>query len=362
MKIGIVTVHDSNNYGSFLQAFALQEVLHEFGHEVFFVRTRDKKFVKKTFIPRLFRKKNIRHPIRFFHNWKTGVCKWKAFTKDQTLFKEIDRMELEAMDLVILGSDEIWNIQVKSFQNGLFFGEGVHNAIAYAVSVGRAEYQDFKNNPFYAEAMKTIGHIMVRDSRTKDIVEKVCGFTPKVVCDPTFLIDKELFTRNKHAEDHFRDGRFLLIYSYSLGKDMEEKIKKLAESKKLKIVSACFYYNWADHNMMVGPLEFCSLMQKADFVFTTTFHGTVFSILNEKQFVCIPASIKTNDLLEKLGLEERIIEENASIERIAGKMESELTDYASVNGKIKQIRAESLELLKESIENTVKANERKNNM
>ena len=79
MKIGIVTVHDSNNYGSFLQAYALQCVLQQMGHEVYFAVTRDKKFVKKIFVPALLQKKLFRHPFSLLRSRKNGRIKRKKY-------------------------------------------------------------------------------------------------------------------------------------------------------------------------------------------------------------------------------------------------------------------------------------------
>ena len=40
MRIGILTVPFNNNYGGFLQAFALKKLLTDMGHEVIFINRR----------------------------------------------------------------------------------------------------------------------------------------------------------------------------------------------------------------------------------------------------------------------------------------------------------------------------------
>lgn len=352
MKIGIVTVHDSNNYGSFLQAYALQRVFQDMGHEVYFAVTRRKEFVKGTYIPAISVKKLIGHPIQTLKNRQSGILKWKAFLEDQKVFSEISGEELDQMDLVVLGSDEIWNVQVRSFQNPIFYGRGQRKAVAYGVSVGRAAYEDITKYPELVQDIRQIRSIMVRDSRTQRIVEKICGFMPETVCDPTFLVPRTIFKSTEKRSGNI-SGSYLLIYSYTISRELRDKIQEFARANGLKTVSACFYYRWADYNIMCGPLEFCRIIEEADYVITTTFHGTIFSVLNEKQFVSLPASIKTNDLLVRLGMEERLIESSTDLSTIQELLQKRMIDYGKVNCRISEMREKSLALLKKSMESTV---------
>lgn len=349
MKIGIVTVHDSNNYGSFLQAYALQKILEEYGHEVYFARTRSKVYLKSIFIPPLAQKHFLKHPFQMIRERRLGKEKWRFFLEDQKIFKEIDANDLEKMDVVILGSDEIWNIQVPVFQRDIFYGAGLEHVIAYAVSVGRAKKEEMLQYPNIVQNIKNISKMMVRDLQTQDIVENIAGFVPPIVCDPTFLVDKSIYWNLSKGEVGLPD-RYILIYSYGIDTELKLRIERFANENKLKIVSACFYYEWADYNFVCGPLEFCEIMEKARYVITTTFHGTIFSILNEKQFISFPASIKTNDLLERLGLEDRIKDNAVSDQMISECLIQDRIDYTKVNENIKDFREKSLKLLLKSIE------------
>lgn len=349
MKIGIVTVHDSNNYGSFLQAYALKIVLEGYGHEVYFSRTRDKKLLKSIFVPKILQKKLLKHPIQVISDRKIGKEKRRAFLKDQEVFNEIDAEDLKKMDVVILGSDEIWNTQVPAFQTGIFYGAGLEKLIAYAVSVGRAEKEDIFLYEEIVRNIRRIPDIMVRDMQTQKIVEDITGERFEIVCDPTFLVDPSVFK----AESRKRavcDSAYLLIYSYSIGEELKLKVKKFAEENNLKIVSACFKYQWADYNVMCGPLEFCEIIAKASYVITMTFHGTIFSVLNEKQFISFPASIKTDDLLLRLGLQDRIMNFEVSDQEMSKCLKQNRIDYAKVNKVIADFRDASLMLLQNSIQ------------
>lgn len=349
MKVGIVTVHDSNNYGSFLQAYALKIVLEGYGHEVYFSRTRDKKLLKSIFVPKILQKKLLKHPIQVISDRKIGKEKRKAFLKDQEVFNEIDAEELKKMDVVILGSDEIWNTQVPTFRTGIFYGAGLENLIAYAVSVGRAEKKDIFLNEEIVRNIRRIPDIMVRDLRTKKIVEDITGEISEIVCDPTFLVDTSVFKSESKNRDVCASA-YLLIYSYSIDEKLKLKIQKFAKDNNLKIVSACFKYQWADYNVMCGPLEFCEIIAKASYVITTTFHGTIFSVLNEKQFISFPASIKTVDLLIRLGLQDRIMNCEISDQEMSNCLKQNRINYDKVNKVIADFRNASLRLLENSIQ------------
>ena len=49
MNIGIITVYNSSNCGSYLQAFGMKTFLEHHGHHVSFVETRDENYVKNLF-------------------------------------------------------------------------------------------------------------------------------------------------------------------------------------------------------------------------------------------------------------------------------------------------------------------------
>lgn len=349
MKIGIVTVHDSNNYGSFLQAYALQRILNDYGHDVYFARTRDKKLLKSIFIPKILKKQLLKHPIRVVREHFIGIKKQKAFLEDQKIFKEIDVEDLPNMDLVILGSDEIWNTKVSSFQREHFYGKGLDNVMTYAVSVGNATLEDVWHYENIVNCIKKISCILVRDFQTQKIIEMITGNKPSIVCDPTFLVKPVVFHKSKKT-CYMSKEKYLLIYSYGIGKELKNIIRKFAHENNFKIVSACFYYSWADENVMCGPLDFCDLMERASFVITTTFHGTIFSVLNQKQFVSFPASIKTTDLLNRLGISDRLMNKENSYEQISEALKKDI-DYDEVNSKISEFREKSLPLLLNNLKN-----------
>lgn len=346
MKIGIVTVQDSNNFGSFLQAYALQHVLQKLGHEVIFIRSRSKKYIKRIFYRVRPSKRECLHLFRFAkENWN-GWKKYRRFQSEQTVFRVLEHYKDEKLDLVILGSDEIWNVRTEVFRKPIFYGVGMKPVMAYAVSIGNAAIDDMWCIP--QEYFKQISPILVRDVHTADFL-KVLQTEAKVVCDPTLLVEKSIFYR-PYQSKLFDGIPFILVYSYGLSEQIVKSICMFAKRNNLRILSACFSFPWCDGVFECTALDFCAVLEKADFVFTSTFHGTIFSILNRKPFVSLPQSRKTRDLLETLKLSDRLVDEGkCDFLDLEKKLIYMNVDYTEIEKDINKIRLDSLTLLKEGL-------------
>ena len=346
MKIGIVTVQDSNNFGSFLQAYALQFTLHQFGHEVVFIRSRSKKYIKDLFFRTRPIKREYLHLFKFAkENWN-GWKKFQRFQKEQKCFRVLDSYKDEKLDLVILGSDEIWNVQTEVFRNPIFYGVGMKPVMAYAVSIGNATIDDMQCIPY--ENFKHISPILVRDAHTSDFL-KTIQIETSVVCDPTFLVDKSIFYR-PYQNKLFNGIPFILVYSYGLNNQTVRGIREFAKRNNLRILSACFPFSWCDGILDCAALDFCAVLEQAQFVFTSTFHGTIFSILNHKKFVSLPQSRKTSDLLEVLKLTDRLVgDKECDSDVLHEKLVEHIIDYTYADQNIEKMRNNSLNLLKSAL-------------
>ena len=345
MKIGIVTVQDSNNFGSFLQAYALQHVLQEMGHDVVFIRTRSKQYLRRIFFHMIPSGREWFHPAGFLKSNYAGWKKYCCFQKELRVFRVIESYNAEHLDMVILGSDEIWNARTPVFRNPIFYGAGMKPVMAYAVSIGNAEIQDMSCIDY--AYFHRIDPILARDAHTVDFLHTLQIDAP-IVCDPTLLADKAIFKREFHHP--LLDGKpFLLVYTYGLAPEIVKNIRAFADAHHLRVLSACFSFPWCDGHLECTALDFCSVLEKAEYVFTSTFHGTIFSILNHKQFVSLPQSRKTSDLLNSLQLSSRMIAEQ---ECCATALEEKLCmeiNYSQVDEKLSCLRKQSLDLLRNGI-------------
>lgn len=319
MRIGIVTVQDSNNFGSFLQAYALQHVLKELSHEPYFIRTRSKKYIQNIFYKNKPSRYDLLHLPKFILDNYNGQKKYQLFQKEQECFKVIDEYSNDNFDLIILGSDEIWNVETLVFRNSIFYGKDMDPVMAYAVSIGNSTNDEMKCIP--TDYFYRIHPILARDRHTSEFLKSISIDAP-VVCDPTLLVDKSIFYR-PYNHPLLNNQSFLLIYTYGLDEEIIDYLKKFAYENNLFIYSTCFKFEWCDGYFDCAALDFSEILRQASYVFTSTFHGTIFSILNHKQFISLPQSRKTSDLLQELKISNRLINKDNYAE-ISQKLKNEI--------------------------------------
>ena len=346
MKIGIMTVHDASNFGAFLQANSMRMFLEKKGHEVYFIQTNTPKYVRNMYYKLPVTRRSLSHPVEEFQKYLFGRKKWKIFFSARKDFKEIPISEDEKMDIVIIGRDEMWNIKEPIFRNLAYFGCGMKDVTAYGISVGRAEYEDFVEQPEIMEQIKKIKRILARDRKTQEVIEQITGIKPDMVCDPTFLVPVEENTQ-KISNRYLEKNRFILVYTYPfvMSQTIQNHIVRFARKNNLKIVSAGFFFGWCDYNLNCSPQQFSSVLNKAEYVVTTTFHGTIFSFLNHTKFLTIPFSQKVEDVLEKVGLSNNRVEEECSYEQFEEKILNFKGEYQEVDNRVSVLAKHSEELL-----------------
>lgn len=351
MKIGIVTVYEAANFGSYLQAFALFQTLKNMGHDVYFIKN-DHPDVpyKRQFYKYPINRRSIKHPLAVFREYREGREKCRLFQKEVKKLPVIEFSKIDELDKIILGSDEIWNVTMRCFTSSFYFGAGMHDLVTYAVSVGKASVEDFEQYPELVDDMIKIDKILVRDENSRKVVTEFTKKNVQIVCDPTFLVPLSCLKTNI-LDEYIKNNRYILIYSYPgyISDSIKENIIRFACEEGLKIVSACFSMDWCDYMLNCSPLEFCEAIRYAEYVFTTTFHGSIVSLLNHKQFVATPSGIKVSDVLKRVGLSEVIIDKKLDYKEFTYLLKNVHHDYSAVDSKIKEMRRHGLEELKKVI-------------
>lgn len=315
MKIAIVTVYDSVvNFGSFLQAYAMSKVLESRGHEVFFVRrmpndeilkrfnrlakiqnsVSSKKGIKAKFLSQRSKYVIQREMDANKNRYKCSLSDWKSI-------KIIDPAEIEdcGIQLVICGSDEIWNIHNKDIDLDFYSCGWVKHIpkLAYAISSGNSKTSEYLNDPEFFNAVGDFCKILPRDQMTQSMISDITNVKESIVCDPTLLLGQDGFTLTNKGKEF---GKYILVYSYFLTRKEKKFIKKYARNNGLKIISPCIYSSIADEVVYTSALDFPSLVFNAECVYTTTFHGTIFSLMFAKRFCAVSRLPKVANLLEQL--------------------------------------------------------------
>lgn len=335
--IYIITVYDSLNYGSYFQAYALKKYLSKYGNVCFLDVNHQNPFLQ-TFLycGKHFLKFKISDSLLHIKKY----WKFKA-AKKKFLIKKLDKIIINDEDVFVFGSDEIWNIdRAKIRQTKEFFGYNINssNKISYAVSVNTATKELFDKYFYTKSLLNDFKKISVRDQSSKKVIDSVVGCDCSLVIDPTLLVDCAIF---EQIQIPSKCNDYILLYTYGrmLKGDVINQIKKYAKDNNKKIISVGNWFDFCDYNISASPEEFLGYVKNADYVFTDTFHGIMFSLIFQKQFVAFDCgNTKVKDVLCMFELYERYKEINDSIESIV----STAIDYSKINELITNFRRDSM--------------------
>lgn len=357
MKVGILSMQQITNYGSFLQAYGLKSIIESLGHDVEFVNIvpgeqlpqyRISKFHK---VKLMLKRLNVKHPHRQLQ------CTLKLHKRFDNEFKpELGVMPGHSdthFDVVVIGSDEVFNVAQTTwfgFTTQLF-GEGLNTdkVISYAGCFGATTLQKLKElgiDMRVGDLLSKMNAISVRDKNSMDIVTSLTGIRPNLNVDPVIAYGFDKETRLPEIVDDY-----MLIYTYPgrMNAPAEvEAITTYARRNKLKIVAVANYFDWVDDVVTPHPFEVLGYFKQARCIVTDTFHGAVMSIKFNKPFAVIVRVMNRNKLtflLEQFGIGSRIAERADDINEIL----DEKIDYVSVNAVIDRERKNTMDYLKSNL-------------
>ena len=340
MNISIITVYNSHNYGSLLQAKELRRALENFG-VVSFYDSHSRKLIK-TFLRKS--KKIIITSGNVIDKVKGPLFELSEMKKLQQCWKSLPSSEsCEGADVVAIGSDEIWNVTRAACRYPAYWGANISAfKIAYAPSVNTASLADMNRNQEYIKYLKEIDCVSVRDKHSKEVVGHYVQDEPQIVLDPTLLYPPEQF-------DFGYKKPYIAVYLFygSLKTEEITEIKNFAKKKNMALISAGQYISWCDlsvHSRNGNPFF---IFKNAEYVITNTFHGAAYAINYNTRFAAIvKGKTKVEELLEQFGLANRIVSDVSEFEKL---METEI-DYETVNKLLNSYRSQSFDYINDSIQ------------
>ncbi|MDO4870127.1 MAG: Coenzyme F420 hydrogenase/dehydrogenase, beta subunit C-terminal domain, partial [Bacillota bacterium] len=293
-------------------------------------------------------KKEELFSIQYKKRRQYAESKAKLFEDDQKFFDVVQRHKANA-DLYIIGSDEVWNIKNKKMNESLYWNlDDLNPVISYATSIGGAPIDEFQQYEDLISSVNHLDQVLVRDKRTEEFVRIYTKQNPTIVCDPSLLIPVEEYGKD-FKDAYISKHKCMLVYGYAktFDKDLQNRIKRAAKVLGVKTVGCCFYQPWCDYNVNCSPLQFSSLIRQCAYVLTTTFHGSIFSALNHSNFICLPASIKSNEIMERFDIHNRILDlKTAKPQEIVNAFQGDMYDCDNLNKRILEMRKSSDRILR----------------
>ena len=349
-KAGILTFHNAENYGASLQSLALQEFISQNGVFCQIIDYRNLGVTKRNLIKNFYYLVTLQNPIKniieyrtfrnhFFNQTKKKYHSLKSFQEDANSF-----------DYFFLGSDQIWNPELSNGFDEIYFGAFKTNAkkIAYSASFGKdhiSQSELSKINRY----LKNFDAISVREN---DLIKSLQG---DIYCtlDPCFLLRKEEWDTLIHNTERKKD--YLFSYQLHLNGQIRNMVNSIARgfNKETLLISPDIFY---DHKVFkklphLDPLRFLWYLRNADFVVTDSFHGTVFSIIFQKEFfVTLPPQKRGRivSLLRRLGLTDRILYNNSDVNNLFSRT-SQKIDFDKVFELLNPEIAFSSEFIKKNL-------------
>jgi hypothetical protein len=324
MKVGIITFHEIFNPGAFLQAYGTQTLVRRMGHDAEII---DYNPPKHRYHPvRYAYKLKWRLPLRL-RSWADAFIRDRAFARSRSshyvkspYFQTKEELAGVAYDAILVGADIVWNFKLKRLgQDPVYFGESLNTKrlIAFAPSCGNCSVED--QIPEYVKSgLHKFTAIAVRDRNTAEIVLEAAGIKPRVICDPTFHLLDDLGT----SSDEATGGDYILVYLLPgfTSASLVDEIQKLSASSGLPIYAVYYRLKWADRNLMdVDPFQWLEYIRGARYVFTNTFHGTIFSAFLRSDFVVEMNDAirnKTLDMVSATDLEKRLYTGEAPVSEL----------------------------------------------
>ena len=356
MAIKIVTMV-GDNYGSALQAYALQHTIKIMGGSPSTIYLKPKsyllKFVRTYLIPTKYDKwgGKIKKAKADFSN-RRKTQKVKQFWNDQISLERV-RCLKEAIKksdspvTFICGSDQIWNPQFQP--NTLFYldSPGLQKCLkfSYAASVAVDELTN-KQIDYFKKTLSPFECISVREVTGKNLLEQIFDKTVRTDVDPVLLEDREHWEKIK--SNRFVGEKYILLYMLRPMPSLVDFAKRQAREKGLKLLyigDFCF----DDIDILscydAGVEDFLSAIHSAEYVITNSFHATVFSTLFQKRFCSYAVSrtgSRVHDYLVNIGLENcQLTDENQrDFSFVSG------IDWNMVHSRIERYRKESLDYIK----------------
>lgn len=347
MRVGIMSMQRIVNYGSYMQALSLKQMIESLGHEVQFVdyvieptiyqdsawsvKGRTKRWIKKT-------KSSLRNSEIVWlmvnavkhrpYSFRPDPHEYISLSENQRVFlNSLEELGVDLystnyhpkLDVLVIGSDEVFNCLQTNKDVGFsmeLFGKNnrAKRLISYAASFGDTtleRLQQYGVGRQIRKGLRKFDAVSVRDRNSYEVVAALSSQNSIQHLDPVLVgtLESQEWKGNNLKN-------YIAVYAYSnrIRADEGNAICEFGKDKNLEVISIVSNQRFCKRIPFCPPDEIIPYFKNASYVVTDTFHGVIFSVITHKPFVVFVRepkdesysnSQKLIDLLEKLGLEDR---------------------------------------------------------
>lgn len=351
LRVAIITFHRAINYGAVLQTYALSRYLKESGYDVRVLDYRanaiENSYKVKLGLDAYSLKRMLLCPFSEAKKREFYRFVDENIPHTRPLYTQDDlRKEAQNFDFIVTGSDQVWNSQwTEGDESYLLNFCKDKQKVSYAASIGKSSISEEEQQRL-KRYLQNYRMISVREKTGKDLLDSFLQKDISVNCDPVALLSKESWMKVATSP---KERNYILVYmlvkSDSLMNAAVEYGKKTG--KQILFINDNIRKQYpVTYKRYISPEEFVGLFSSADCIFTNSFHGTMFSIIFEKEvhvelqkYEGAPNS-RFVDLLENIGMEECVFD-GSQID-----VNYQRCNYALVKEKLKQMQDETRKYFK----------------
>ncbi len=350
MRVGILTFHRANNYGAVLQCYALQESLRSVGYDTVVVN------YKQPFIEQVYERFSWQYLFTLLTTRPQAVIIYLmncgARDSVRPLFNNFRdkflRLTAECygddipqnIDTYIIGSDQLWSNNCTNGIDPIYYGEFIRplqsRVLGYAISSNAQSIKRLSDDKLrlYSQNFETLS---LRETEIFDIVNSRCTVSSRVDIDPTLLLEASQW--EAITNPRWESRQYVLLYQLRTKKGRGAKLRRKAQ--ELANNMKCELIDISSGNYSVE--DFVSLFKYAQYVVTSSFHGTAFSVIFERPLYSVILNDghdgRCKNLLKSIGAEELLVELNDFTPKPRS------INYATITPQIDALRAISMDYL-----------------
>lgn len=338
MKTAILTFQDAVNYGAILQAYALQTALHKtipqneagiLDHHCAVIRDKHLPgFVEKKGNP-------VKGYLKMLKNYRVKTRRKSRFEQFKSEYlnlipysSEEDKSRfLKEYDAITVGSDQVWNTDLTAGDRTYFLSEfKPMKRFSYAASIGKESIEE-KDIPYFKELSELDG-IAVREESAKAILNDIIPNEVSVVPDPVLLLEKEEWRKIERPVEDLKPQSYVLLYYFKITKPLVDFARKKAAEYGCELVCIQGTGKKIPDTRTIrdaSPNEFLWLIDNAKCVVTTSFHGTMFSVIFEKEFYSetkVNRATRIVEVLNRYGMQSHMLENAQPVDAPDNRAES----------------------------------------
>lgn len=366
--IGIITYHHYYNYGTMLQALALQEKVEQLGYQAELIDFKQDNSLSRYEMLKL-RIKRMPVYIKERKKYRALADSREKIKEKNELFEQFYKTYLHVgkkkytttqqlmenppvYDGYVVGSDQTWNPFVANSPEAFFlpFVENKSKKGSYGPSLAVKSLSDEKEKE-YRKKLSNFSFLSCREQDGAQLLSRITQKEVKCVLDPTLLLSAKEW--GKYCEFEIPKEPYILVYFLGEKSEHRRAVEKIQKLTNWKIISLPAAYLETENNdykkVWGGPKEFLSLIRGAALICTDSFHGTMFSINFQRNFFSFCKSSDSEESSENsrlysalniFGLSNRIIHnmDNLTAEDIS-------IDYKNVIPILEEQRRDSIEYL-----------------